>query len=214
MKFIDNTTNDLKTNLTKNQNKFWNKLSDEQRKAIVDLAIEYSIIIKPADKGGSVLIMDDYINACFDTLVDRNFYEELPSDPNPDYRAKIDQKINELLSSELIDDFEGSKLKSGSRTPQFYGLSKLHKEYDTFPLLRPICSGFNPCTSKIAQLLDAFLKPLAQNNLSYVKDTTDFVQKIESVVAQTNPTICSMRFVNDSLKIQYHEVWRTIFPSN
>ena len=115
------------------------------------------------------------------TVADPNFYEELPSDPNPDYRAKIDQKIDELLSSELID-FEASKLKSGCRTPQFYGLPKLHKEYDTFPPLRPICSGFSSCTSKIAQFLDAFLKPLAQSNPSYVKDTSDFVQKVESVV--------------------------------
>ena len=137
VKFIDTITNDLKTHLTKNQNKFWNILSDEQRKATVDLANDDSIIIKPADKGGSIVIInsDDYINACFDALADPNFYEELPSDPNPDYRAKIDQKIDELLSSELINDFEASKLKSGSHTPQFYGLPKLHKECDTFPPL-------------------------------------------------------------------------------
>ena len=185
VKFIDNITNDLKTHLMKNQNKIWNNLSDEQRKAIVDLANDDSIIIKPADKGSSIVIMNsnDYINACFDTLADPNFYEELPSDPNPDYRAKIDQKIDELLSSELINDFEASKLKSGCCTPKFYGLPKLHKEYDTFPPLRPICSGFSSCTSKIAQFLDAFLEPLAQSNPSYVKDTSDFVQKIESVVA-------------------------------
>ena len=93
MKFIDNITNDLKTHLTKNQNKFRNNLSDEQRKAIVDLANDNSIIIKPEDKGGSIVIMNsnDYINACFDTPADPNFYEELPSDPNPDYRAKIDK---------------------------------------------------------------------------------------------------------------------------
>ena len=30
VKFIDNITNDLKTHLTKNQNKVWNNLSDEQ----------------------------------------------------------------------------------------------------------------------------------------------------------------------------------------
>ena len=163
VKFIDNITNDLKTHLTKNQNRFSNNLSVEQRKAIVDLENDDSIIIKPADKGGSIVIMnsDDYINACFDTLADPNFYEELPSDPNPDYRAKIDQKVDELLSSELINEFEASKLKSGSLTPQFYGLPKLHKEYDTFPPLRPICSGFNSCTLKIAQFFYAFLKPLA-----------------------------------------------------
>ena len=77
-----------------------------------------------------------------------------------EYRAKIDQEIDELLSSELTNEFEASKLKSGSRTPQFYDLPKLHKEYDTFPPLRPICGVFNSCTSKTAQFLDAFLKPL------------------------------------------------------
>ena len=104
-------------------------MSDEQRKVIVDLANDDPIIIKPAGKGGSIVIMnlDDYINACFDTLADSNFWEELPSDSNPDYRAKIDQKTDELLSSEVINNFETSKLKSGSRTPQFYGLPKLHK---------------------------------------------------------------------------------------
>ena len=97
-------------------------MSDEQRKAIVDLANDNSIIIKPADKGGSIVNMnlDDYISACFDRLADPNFYEELRLNPNPDYRAKIDEKIDELLSSELINDFEASKLKSGSRTPQFW----------------------------------------------------------------------------------------------
>ena len=55
MKFIDKTTHDLKTHLTKNQNKFWNNLSDEQRKAIVDLGNDDSIIIKPTDKGSSVI---------------------------------------------------------------------------------------------------------------------------------------------------------------
>ena len=121
--FIDNITNDLETHLTKNQNKFWNNLSDEQRKAIVDLANDDSISIKPTDKGGSIVIMnsDDYISARFDTLGDPSFYEELPSDTNPDYRAKIGQKINELLSSELINDFKALKPKSGSRTPKLYG---------------------------------------------------------------------------------------------
>ena len=47
--------------LTKNQNKFWNNLNDEERKAIVDLANDDSIIIKHADKGGSIVIMNSVI---------------------------------------------------------------------------------------------------------------------------------------------------------
>ena len=86
---------------------------------------------------------------------------------------------------ELINDFEASNLKQGSRTPHFYGLPKIHKEYITFPPLRPICSEFNSCTAKISEFIDAYLKPLAQNTSSYIKDTSDFVERIESDVAPT-----------------------------
>ena len=129
--FIQNITNDLKTNLRKNENKFWNNLDTNQRKALLDLANDASIMIKPADKGGAIVIMNsnDYSEACFNSLLNTDFYEELPNDANPEYKAKINDKIDDLLSKELINDFEASNLKQGSRTPHFYGLPKRHKEY-------------------------------------------------------------------------------------
>ena len=98
--------------------------------------------------------------------------------------VRVDSGINKLLK-ELINDFEASNLKQGSRTPHFYGLSKIHKEYISFPPLRPICRGFNSCTAKISEFIDAYLKPLAQNTSSYIKDASDFVERIESDVAPT-----------------------------
>ena len=124
---------------------------------------------------------NDYSEACLNSLLNTDFYEELPNDANPEYKAKINDKIDDLLSKELINDFEASNLKQGSRTPHFYGLPKMHKEYITFPPLRPICSGFNSCTAKISEFIDAYLKPLAQNTSSYIKDTSDFVERIESM---------------------------------
>ena len=185
--FIQNITNDLKTNLGKNKNKFWNNLDTNQRKALLDLANDASIIIKAADKGGAIIIMNsnDYSEACLNSLLNTDFYEELPNDANPEYKAKSNDKIDDLLSKELINDFEASNLKQGSRTPHFCGLPKIHKEYITFPPLRPICSGFNSCTAKISEFIDAYLKPLAQSTSSYIKDTSDFVERIESDVAPT-----------------------------
>ena len=60
---------------------------------------------------------NDYSEAC----------EELPNDAQPEYKAKINDKIDDLLSKELINDFEASNLKQGSRTPHFYGLPKYTK---------------------------------------------------------------------------------------
>ena len=38
--------------------KFWNILDNDQRKALLDLANDPSITIKPAEKGGSIVIMN------------------------------------------------------------------------------------------------------------------------------------------------------------
>ena len=89
---------------------------------------------------------DDYIKSCLNSLSDLNFYEKLPTDPNPKYRTDLDQKIDDLLSSNIINEFEASKLQCGSRTPYFFGLPEIHKKFDRFPPLQPICSGFNSCT--------------------------------------------------------------------
>ena len=128
---------------------------------------------------------NDHSKAFLNSLLNTDFYEELPNDVNPEYKAKINDKIDDLLSKELINNFEASNLKQGSRTPHFYRLLKIHKEYITFPPLRPICSGFNSCTAKISEFIDVYLKPLAQNTSSYIKDTSDFVERIESDVALT-----------------------------
>ena len=127
-KFIDDVTKDLKTQIKKNENKFFNNLSDDQRKALIHLSNDKSITIKPADKGGAIVIMDTekYEMECLKTLSDPNFYEELPSDSKPEYRDTIDETIDDLLSEEIITDFEAEQMKEGTRTPSFYGLPKIH----------------------------------------------------------------------------------------
>ena len=68
-------------------------------------------------------------------------------------------------------------MKDGVRTPCFYGLPKIHIDFDSFPPLWPICSGIKPCAAKISEFVDVFLKPAA--------DTSHFVSKIENEVSQT-----------------------------
>ena len=127
---------------------------------------------------------EKYEMECLKTLSDPNFYEELPSETNSEYRDTIDGRIDDLLSEEIITDFEAEQMNEGTRTPSFYGLPKIHKDFDSFPSLRPICSGFNSCTVKISEFVDVFLKPAAQQNPSYIRDTSHFVHKIENDVAQ------------------------------
>ena len=79
-------------------------------------------------------------------------------------------------------------MKEGTHTPSFYGLPKIHKDFHSFSPLRTICSGFNSCTVKISEFVDVFLKPAAQQNPSYIRDTSHFVHKIGNDLApKTTP---------------------------
>ena len=126
----------------------------------------------------------DYIAEVERQLHNSNYYEKLVSDPSEEVKSKIVNCIDELSEetpyiSDLFDVFP-----SEIRTPQFYILPKTHKERDEslpkgYPG-RPIVSACNSSIDNISKYVDYVLKPLMQSLPSYVKDTTDFIQKLKS----------------------------------
>ena len=46
---------------------------------------------------------------------------------------------------------------------------------------RPIISQVNSLTENISEFIDHHLKPIATTVDSYIKDTTDFLQKLEKI---------------------------------
>ena len=59
----------------------------------------------------------------------------------------------------------------------FYTLTKIHKPT---PVGRPI-SGCSGRTERISVFVDHLIKPIAQLQASYLKDTTDFINFIERI---------------------------------
>ena len=59
------------------------------------------------------------------------------------------------------------------------------------PPFRPIVSGCGSCCEKISNFVDYYLKPLARENNSYIKDTTDFIRKIEGIECAGNAVLVS-----------------------
>ena len=65
-------------------------------------------------------------------------------------------------------------------TSQMYLLPKIHK--NCYPLKgRPIVSANECPTEKISAFVDIFLKPIAQESNSYIKDTTHFLNIIKNL---------------------------------
>lgn len=69
----------------------YDNLSREDRDALRDLQTDMSIVIKPADKGGAIVIQNnvDYVQECERQLSDSDFYEKLSGDPTQMFKNKI-----------------------------------------------------------------------------------------------------------------------------
>ena len=63
----------------------------KSRAAIVSLANNNSIVIKPQNKCGSIVIMNqkEYKTAALSQLTNKHYYEEIQEDPNSRYKEEI-----------------------------------------------------------------------------------------------------------------------------
>jgi hypothetical protein len=170
-------------------------LTKLEKHAMQTLKHNTNIVIKPADKGSSVVIQNktDYIKEGLRQLGDTKFYVEVPTDLTDQHNKEVDLLIDRLLLQNEISKKCADYLHNPQpRTAQLYLLPKIHKNTSPVPG-RPIVSANNCPTERISQLVDHFLQPLVSKTKSYVKDTTDFLHKISQIKdLPTNSILCTV----------------------
>ena len=154
-------------------------LTPEQYDAITALKNNKSIVIKKADKGSATIVMNrnDYIKEGVRQLSDTAFYQKLEQDPLSDHQREIENTLLKIhQKGEISRKVLHHLLPSGTTTPEFYFLPKIHKTNITG---RPIISGNNSPTERISAFVDEHIKILVPKIKSYVRDTPDFIRNIE-----------------------------------
>ena len=73
----------------------------------------------------------------------------------------------------------------------------MHKPIEKWPFSnqppgRPIISDCSSESYHVAEYIDSFLQPLASKHDSYLKDTSDFLNKLKQVKAKENSLIVTM----------------------
>ena len=185
-----------------NSNNKYN-ISLAERNAIKSLANDQSIIIKEADKGGAVVIMDreHYKEIVENMLLDKKYYEKLDTDSQKTDRIKYNKFIKNYKNNLTQKEFD--YLSNFERKPSnFYGLPKVHKsdeirnacdQFDTHYVqveivtnlkFRPIIAGPACQTHRLSNLIDILLRPLTKRVKSYLRDTTDFLNHLPSAVPE------------------------------
>ena len=156
-------------------------LSPKERQTLKELSSRDDIIITKADKGGATVILDvkDYVDEANRQLQDTQYYRQLNYNPTEDHANIICNTLDEMKNNNELDEDIAEGLKPiEPRTPRFYLLPKIHKEGNPG---RPVISSVNCHTSKISSFVDYHIQDSAQSLKSYVKDTTDFINKINTL---------------------------------
>ena len=177
--YIDAVESDIEKLLT-NQKIVPDNLTKEERSALQRLKNRDDIVIKKADKGSTVVVLDKqaYLAEANRQLTDDRFYKKLDSDPTEEFSALITNTLDKMYENDEIGVNVYETLRPTNCGPgQFYLLPKIHKE--GMPG-RPIVSAIGHPTEKISEFIDLHLRPHVEDLPSYLKDTTDYLNKTPS----------------------------------
>ncbi|XP_036071479.1 uncharacterized protein LOC118599729 [Oryzias melastigma] len=155
-----------------------------------------NLIIKPADKGSVVVVMEKekYLWEGYRQLKDEKYYKELEKPIYPETFDIITKIFHNLYDKKIINAKQRNYLIGDSepRARKFYLLPKIHKEAASWsipfvvPPGRPIVSDCGSETYRSAEFIDHFLNPLSTKHKSYIKDTYDFIEKIKNLNVPLN----------------------------
>ena len=172
--FLHRVCSDIQ-NITFNRHN--DNLTREERQALRSLRSNTDIIIKPADKGSAVVILDktSYIQEGARQLGDDSAYKPIRSDPTLKHTTTVQKTIQQLdIDEEIIPTL--SPNAKDVKCPLFYMLPKVHKIGTPG---RPIVSGLSCPTAQISRFVDYHLRPLVEALPSYIQDTTHFIRHLD-----------------------------------
>ena len=123
-----------------------------------------------------LLDIKDYIGEADRQLNDTNNYD-FDFDPTELHTEIIKSEMNNLKNENLFTlKTANSLLEEKIKTTEFHRLPKIHKAGNPGRL---VISYINCHTSRVSEFVDYYLEPEVKKLKSYVKDSTDFIKKIE-----------------------------------
>lgn len=166
-------------------------LSIPERRALAQLKSDRDVVIKPADKGSAVVIMDRtaYVREAHRQLHQPQYYRKLDQPLSDTTGPEVRKILTKLKDEGFINRKQLTYLfgPDSPRQRRFYLLPKIHKDPETWsvpfrmPPGRPIVSDCGSDTYATAEYIEYFLNPLSTRHPSYVRDTYDFLDKIRTI---------------------------------
>ena len=188
----------------------WNKqhfnpnqlnISTEEVRALnklKEMQTEKKIIIKPADKGAGICILnyEDYVKSCENHL---KSIQIQPSGPSLHYYSMSSETQAQSCKHDIIKILNIGKAQGWLTNAEyemmnpkncglakFYQTFKVHKTYrqGDIPPTRPIINNIGSLTENISKFVDYHTRDLVKTLPSYIQDTRDFLSMCEDINEQ------------------------------
>ena len=156
-------------------------ISTGEQNALRTLMNDNTIIIRPADKGSGIVVMDtaEYVSKVEKDLQQDDTYIEMQDDSTKAVTKQVGKIVKQLFNQGIIDEKVKNYMMPLNTQPGVVKANpKVHKQ--DMPM-RTIVSTKQHPTTQIAEVAEHELGEYVSKLPSYVKDTTDFLRKIEEI---------------------------------
>ena len=136
-------------------------------------------MIKPADKGGAVVVWrkDLYQKEAEQQLSNERFYTRLETDRTDEINKFIKSEIDSMICARDLPDTAVTLLVEKPKCSNFYVLPKIHKPGNPG---RPVVSSCSCPTNVISKYLSDTLKPIVRALPTFVKDTNHALNLVQN----------------------------------
>ncbi|XP_072048616.1 uncharacterized protein [Amphiura filiformis] len=159
-------------------------LSKDEKRALQDLKKDENIMILPADKGKSTVVLDKdtYEEKVNNMLNDEKTYQELKSDPTSKYKDKLLGMLKKWKKKEKITVSEYWKVyPTAENTPRMYCTPKIHKPGTP---LRPIVDYCGSIMYETSKELARILGPLVGQTQHHVINSKDLSEGLAEILIE------------------------------
>ena len=193
MRYKTTVLNEMKIELANRRRPRFNTTKQE-RKAMRSLKKNQDIVIKPADKGGAIVIMnkDDYIKEGIRQLSNTNHYKKL-EEPEKTIKMFIKDVKDSLdrayLKEQITEDLHKILVRTHPRTSNLYLLPKIHKANNPG---RPIINSIGSLTETLSAFIDEILRKYSKLAKSFVKDTSHFLHLTKDIKVEESELLVAV----------------------
>ncbi|CAG2211803.1 unnamed protein product [Mytilus edulis] len=156
-------------------------LTTKEENALKDILQDDDIVIRPADKGSGIVVInkEEYFKKLEEEITNNDTYSETEQNTTHQITKKVKSLVNRMKKEGSISgEMKTYLIPKHPHPAKLKGNPKIHKQNKPY---RTIVNGIGTATEKIAEIAEKELDNYVINSPSYIRDTTDFLNKLSKV---------------------------------